>query len=114
MNSLFNNIKRSLVLMIAISTMYFLPICAYALEDEVSDREIMEETPTLESMDNTSLSYINDIEVLGANIIKPDFILSKISLKKGDLYDKDIMQSDLNYLQAWLFYRKNEGYSCKK
>lgn len=95
MNSLFNNIKRSLVLMIAISTMYILPICAYALEDEVSDREIMEETPTLESMDNTNLSYINDIEVLGANIIKPDFILSKISLKKGDLYDKDIMQSDL-------------------
>ena len=95
MNSLFNNIKRSLVLIIAISIMYFLPNCAYALEEEVSDREIMEEAPALESMDNTSLSYINDIEVLGANIIKPDFILSKISLKKGDLYDKDIMQSDL-------------------
>ena len=29
------------------------------------------------------------------SLISPDFILSKISLKKGDLYDKDIMQKDL-------------------
>lgn len=48
-----------------------------------------------ESAYDASTAYINDIEILGSNIIKPDYILSKISLKKGDLYDKTKMQQDL-------------------
>ena len=48
-----------------------------------------------ESNYDSSTAYINDIEILGSNIIKPEFILSKMSLKKGDLYDKDKMQQDL-------------------
>ena len=44
---------------------------------------------------NSSTAYINDIEILGSNIIKPEYILSKMKLKKGDLYDKDLMQQDL-------------------
>ena len=48
-----------------------------------------------ESTYDSSTAYINDIEILGSNIIKPEYILSKMKLKKGDLYDKDIMQQDL-------------------
>ena len=48
-----------------------------------------------ESAYDSSTAYINDIEILGSNIIKSDYILSKMSLKKGDLYDKDKMQQDL-------------------
>ena len=51
----------------------------------------IEEEPTTK-VEN---AYINDIEILGANIIKPDFILKKIALKKGALYDKEVMQQDL-------------------
>ena len=56
-------------------------------------------TPEEDYIEETSYdsntAYINDIEILGSNIIKPDYILSKMSLKKGDLYDKDKMQQDL-------------------
>lgn len=48
-----------------------------------------------ESSYDTNTAYINDIEILGSNIIKPEYILSKMSLQKGDLYDKDLMQQDL-------------------
>ena len=48
-----------------------------------------------ESAYDSSTAYINDIEILGSNIIKADYILSKMKLKKGDLYDKDVMQQDL-------------------
>lgn len=48
-----------------------------------------------ESAYDSSTAYINDIEILGSNIIKADYILSQMSLKKGDLYDKSKMQQDL-------------------
>ena len=48
-----------------------------------------------ESSYDSNTAYINDIEILGSNIIKPEYILSKMSLQKGDLYDKDLMQQDL-------------------
>ena len=91
MLSLFK-IKKVLILIFAIA-LYFLPNYAYSVED-MSDAEIMEE---VSNSTNKSLStaYINDIEILGANIIKPEFIMSKLKLKKGDLYDKELMQQDL-------------------
>ena len=61
------------------------------VDEMLEDAEYAEET----SPEQANLSYINDIEILGANIIKPEYILSKMSLKKGDLYDKDRMQQDL-------------------
>ena len=61
-----------------------------ALEDLINETEYIEETTYDEST-----AYINDIEIVGSNIIKSDYILSKMSLKKGDLYDKDKMQQDL-------------------
>ncbi len=69
----------------------FLPVCT---AEEMSELEVMES----EIEDNSvkpNDSYISDIEILGANIIKPEYILSRINLQRGDLYDKDIMQQDL-------------------
>ena len=65
---------------------------AFATEDVPVDDELdyMEE-----SSYDSNTAYINDIEILGSNIIKPEYILSKMSLQKGDLYDKDAMQQDL-------------------
>ena len=57
------------------------------------------DTPEEDYIEETSYdsntAYISDIEILGSNIIKPDYILSKMSLKKGELYDKEKMQQDL-------------------
>ena len=69
-----------------------MPSASFALE-EISEQEVME-APMEEDFQDNSM-YINDIEILGANIIKPEFILSKLTLKKGDLYDKYKMQEDL-------------------
>ena len=74
--------------------MYFMPNLAFALE-EISEQEIMETIRNGENVTPKDSMYINDIEILGANIIKPEHILNKLTLKKGDLYDKDIMQQDL-------------------
>ena len=67
---------------------------AFSIETEITDRDIMS-APLEEDKKQGETDYINDIEILGANIIKPEYILQQISLKKGDLYDKDRMQQDL-------------------
>lgn len=59
-------------------------------EQEIIDSQL-EDEPTIK-IEN---AYINDIEILGANIVKPEYILKKIALKKGVLYDKEVMQQDL-------------------
>ncbi len=68
------------------------PSCVALADDVPVDDELdyMEE-----SSYDSNTAYINDIEILGSNIIKPEYILSKMSLQKGDLYDKDAMQQDL-------------------
>ena len=93
MLSLFNNIKKYIILTMAL-IIYFMPNSVFAL-DEISEKEIMEAPVTEDTSSQVTYSYINDIEILGANIIKPEYILSKLKLKKGDLYDKEVMQQDL-------------------
>lgn len=66
---------------------------AACFADETEAAEQLEQME--ESSYDSSTAYINDIEILGSNIIKPEYIMSKMSLKKGDLYDKDVMQQDL-------------------
>ena len=61
-----------------------MPNSVIALED-ISEKEIMETPITDNSPTKEQSFYINDIEILGANIIKPEYILSKMTLKKGDL-----------------------------
>ena len=94
MLSLFNIYKKILVIYILVLGVFYAPNACYAIDSEVSDREIIQ-TPLDEEFASTDVAYINDIEILGANIVKPEFILSKMLLKKGDLYDKEFMQQDL-------------------
>ena len=79
------------------------PDVALALE-EMTDQEIMETPIDIEAEKTPDLSYINDIEILGANIVKPEFILKKMKLQKGDLYDKDVMQQDLKMIYKLGFF----------
>jgi len=90
--SLFN-IKKIIIILLAF-LLYTLPSFVLAVED-MTDAEIMQSELDENNEAQPTFSYINDIEILGANIIKPDYILQKMSLKKGDLYDKDRMQQDL-------------------
>lgn len=91
---LFNIYKKLIIGIIGfVFIWFFLPVNAI---EEMTDSEIMEESRIEEETQSAvHNSYINDIEILGANIIKPEFVMQKMSLKRGDLYDKDKMQQDL-------------------
>ena len=69
-----------LAMVLGVSSMLSAPVQA---SEAVSGEELEQME---ESNYDSSTAYINDIEIYGSNIIKPEFILSKISLKKGDLY----------------------------
>ena len=88
------NIKR-FILILMVLILYLTPVSVYALDEnaEENNQELQDITDKKSAFESTN--YINDIEILGANIIKPEYVLSKMSLKPGDLYDKEIMQQDL-------------------
>ncbi len=92
MLSLFN-IERYIILFLILACVS-LPN-NFCQAEEIVSEEVSETIVEPVSNSDINTSYINDIEILGANIIKPEFLLSKIKLKKGDLYDKEAMQEDL-------------------
>jgi len=92
--SLFNIYKR-LIIMFMLVFGFVIPQLPAISVEEMTEQEIMEATIDEDPTTASDIAYINDIEILGANIIKPEFILRKIALKKGALYDKEVMQQDL-------------------
>ncbi len=83
--------KNLIVFLIVIGSLglYSNSVCAEEIPDE-NELDYIEE-----STYDSNTAYINDIEILGSNIIRPEYILSKLTLQKGSLYDKDVMQQDL-------------------
>ncbi len=99
-----SDLYKKLIIFTLALLVFTVPSVAYA-EDDMTDKEIMEEAESAEVHDyETNTAYINDIEILGANIIKPEYIISKMSLQKGDLYDKDAMQQDLKTIYRLGFF----------
>lgn len=93
MLSLFNIYKRLIIFTLGLVMLLNSQHCL--AEDSLTDEEIMSAPIEDEITDSTATAYINDIEILGANIIKPEFIIKNMVLQKGLLYDKEIMQQDL-------------------
>lgn len=51
--------------------------------------------------------YIKDIEIEGVNAIKPEYILNRLQLQRGDEYSRDLIQNDLkNIYQMGYFTEK--------
>ena len=51
--------------------------------------------------------YIKDIEVLGTNVIKPEYVLNRLQLQRGDEFSRDLIQADLkNIYQMGFFTEK--------
>jgi outer membrane protein insertion porin family len=101
---LFNIYKKLIIFTLAI--VFFYAPSVSAETRDMTDKEIME-APLEENAYDSNTAYINDIEILGANIIKPEFILQKISLHKGDLYDKDAMQQDLKTIYRMGYFTEH-------
>jgi len=88
-----SGIYKNLIIFITVLAALAAPVCVYSAEDIDNELDYMEE-----STYDSNTAYINDIEILGSNIIKPEYILSKMTLHKGDLYDKDEMQKNLKII----------------
>lgn len=91
MNNISIIYKRFIIFTFIIVGMLFSTMICCAIEHNDSEYDDYIEENSYDSQ----TEYINDIEILGSNIVKPDFILSKMTLQKGSLYDKDLMQQDL-------------------
>lgn len=51
--------------------------------------------------------YVKDIQVEGTNIIKPEYIINRLQLQRGDEYSRDVIQNDLkNIYQMGFFTEK--------
>jgi len=51
--------------------------------------------------------YIKDIEIVGTNFIKPEYVLNRLQLQRGDEYSRDLIQTDLkNIYQMGFFTEK--------
>ena len=92
MSGLVNIYKKS-ILLVFTAFLVWGASPVFAVED-MTDKEIME-SEIEDATKAPDSEYINDIEILGANIIKPEYVLKRIKLQKGDLYTKEAMQQDL-------------------
>lgn len=51
--------------------------------------------------------YIKDIEIVGTNIIKPEYVLNRLQLQRGEEFSRDLIQNDLkNIYQMGFFTEK--------
>ena len=57
--------------------------------------EIKQNPNTPENALQNEKQYIKDIEITGTNIVKPNYVLDKMMLHRGDVYDRDLLKTDL-------------------
>lgn len=48
--------------------------------------------------------YIKDIQIEGANVIKPEYIINRLQLQRGDEYSRDMVQNDLKSIYQMGFF----------
>lgn len=105
----FYNIKKILVFsLIAVITAF----AAYADEVKPSDVKI-ESNIQIKEVKDTKINkknvvqdavYIKDIEIEGTNVIKPEYVLNRLQLQRGDEYSRDLIQNDLKNIYQMGFF----------
>lgn len=102
-------IKKAIVLL------FFLSItCLSVLADQSpnSDTQILPNVQVKEISDVKNGNqdtvkdavYVKDIEIEGTNVIKPEYILNRLQLQRGDEYSRDVIQSDLKNIYKMGFF----------
>lgn len=83
------------------------------MEDDATQEAPVESPQVVPEDANTSLNeeenvqqlqYINDIQVVGTNAVTPNYVLSKFTLKKGDVYNTTEVQNGLKSLYQLGFF----------
>ena len=48
--------------------------------------------------------YIKDIQVVGTNFVKPEYVLNRLQMQRGDEYSRDMIQTDLKSIYQMGFF----------
>lgn len=73
---------------------------AFAIENKTTTTNKKTQQQTLE----TEKQYIKNIEISGTNAIKPEYITEKMMLRSGDVYDRDLLKTDLTRIYKMGFF----------
>lgn len=108
--SIYKNINRNILLFLSVFIMFY--TSAFADVANVVDAPIKSDvevkvvkdskTSTRENIQDAV--YIKDIQIEGTNIIKPEYILNRIRLQRGDEYSRDFIQNDLKNIYQTGFF----------
>ncbi|MBO8430079.1 BamA/TamA family outer membrane protein [Spirochaetes bacterium] len=89
-----NNLYKLILPLLIVAIFPLSGLCAddFYTDDSAAEKMMQaagEETP------EKAERVIKDIEVHGLNVISPETVLEKITLKKGDKFDRNVVQNDL-------------------
>lgn len=105
----FYNIKKILIFL---SVIFITASAVYADTSQPSDIKI-EPDVQVKILGETKKSnkdvikdavYIKDIEIEGTNVIRPEYVLNRLQLQRGDEYSRDLIQSDLKNIYQMGFF----------
>lgn len=101
--------KKSLVFLSIVSL-----TCSATFADQVtsSDATFQSDVQVKEISDNKVGSkdvvkdavYVKDIQIEGTNVIKPEYVLNRLQLQRGDEYSRDVIQNDLKNVYKMGFF----------
>lgn len=66
--------------------------------------EAVNKTTNVSTEAKKEIVYIKDIQVTGTNIIKPEYVLSRLKMQRGDEYSRDFIQTDLKNIYQMGFF----------
>lgn len=69
-----------------------------------ADVKVIKETKTPQKDTVQDAVYIKDIEVVGTNIIKPEYVINRLQLQRGDEYSRDMVQENLKSIYQTGFF----------
>lgn len=105
----FYNIKKILIFL---SVILLTATNVYADNAQSSDA-IIESSVQIKEVKDTKVKnkdviqdavYIKDIEIEGTNVIKPESVLNRLQLQRGDEYSRDLIQNDLKHIYQMGFF----------
>lgn len=66
--------------------------------------KIKKETKNKNKENIQNAIYIKDIQIEGTNVIKPEYVLNRLQLQRGDEFNRDTVQSDLKNIYQMGFF----------
>ncbi len=84
-----------------------MPLKGFCADDFYKDESAADRLSGVSAQNEQGGRIVKDIEIHGLNVVSPETVLSKMSLKKGDKFDRSAIQTDLrNIYQMGYFTEK--------